>query len=127
MIVNIAGMCLTGCVLCVLLRQSGKNEMAFMTALGVTIYVFVAVFQYVSGVIGIVENLSQSAGLDTGIFKTVIKITGIAYISQMASELCKDAGEGALSGKVELGGKVLICAEALPAVSALFNIISDFI
>ena len=71
--------------------------------------------------------LAKKTNIDEGIYKTVIKITGIAYITQSSAELCKDTGEGALAGKVELFGKILICSLALPAVSALIEVISDMI
>ncbi len=127
MIIKIAACCVTGCVFCILLKQSGKHEMALMTALAVSVYILFLSFEAMAAIIGNLEKIVNSAGLDGDIFKTIIKITGIAYITQMASELCKDSGENALSGKVELSGKVLICAYALPMVNSLFEVISDIL
>ena len=127
MIIKIAACCVTGCVFCMILRQSGKNEMALMTALAVSVYILFLSLDTMLSIIGNLEEMVSAAGLDGDIFKTIIKITGIAYVTQMASELCKDAGESALSGKVELSGKVIICAYALPMVNALFEVISDIL
>lgn len=127
MILKVAGICILGSVMCMFFKQILRGEWALLTALAISTYVLFITFSEVSGIIETLKSLAEKTGLDTGIYKTVIKITGIAYITQSASELCKDAGEGALSGKVELFGKVLICASALPAVSALMRVISDMI
>ena len=74
-------------------------------------------------VIGEISELSESAGLDGTVFETVMKITATAYITQNGASLLRDCGEGALSEKVELGGKVIILASALPSVKALFEVI----
>ena len=127
MIVKIAACCVTGCVLCVILRQSGKNEMALMTALAASAYILFLSFEAMAAIVENLQKMVDAAGLDSEIFKTIIKITGIAYVTQTASELCKDSGESALSGKVELSGKVMICAYALPMINSLFEVISDIL
>ena len=125
--IKIAGICVLGSAMCILLRQSGKNEMALMTSLAITVYVLSAAFTETEKIAETLASLAEKTNIDEGIYKTVIKITGIAYITQSAAELCKDTGEGALAGKVELFGKILICSLALPAVSALIEVISDMI
>ncbi|MBQ2941234.1 MAG: hypothetical protein IJD97_03250 [Clostridia bacterium] len=127
MIVKIAGICILGSVACIFFRQSGRSEFAVLTALAIGVYVLFVSFSEVSVVMETLRNLAEKTGLDTGIYKTVMKITAVACITQSASELCRDAGEGSLSGKVELFGKIIICAAAIPAVTALFGIIADLL
>lgn len=124
---KLAGLCVIGSAMCMLLRGSGKGEMALMTSLSIAVYAFYLSFNEVKSVIETLSELAISTSLDSNIYKTVIKITGIAYITQTASELCKDSGEGALSGKVELGGKILICAVAMPMVTAFFSVMADIL
>lgn len=125
--IKIAGICVLGSAMCILLRQSGRNEMALITSLAITVYVLSAAFTETEKIVETLAALAKKTNIDEGIYKTVIKITGIAYITQSAAELCKDTGEGALAGKVELFGKILICSLALPAVTALIEVISDMI
>lgn len=127
MIVKVAGICILGSIMCIFLKQSNRGEMALMTSLAITVYVLFLTFSEVFHIVEVLKELAGKTNLDMGIYKTVMKITGIAYVTQSASELCKDAGEGALSGKVELFGKVLICAAALPAITALMQVVSDII
>ena len=122
---KIVALCILGSVMCILLRQSNRGEMALMTALAVSMVALDFAFGEIMGIVEVLEKLAEDTGLDSGIYKTVLKITGIAYITQTASELCRDSGEGALSGKVELCGKILICSSALPAVTSLVKVISE--
>ena len=127
MILKISGICILGSVMCILLKQSGKGELALLTALSASIYILFISFSTLSEIVSNLKRMVENSGLDSGVFKTIMKITGIAYITQTASELCRDAGESALSGKVELGGKLLICAYGIPMVSALFEVITDIL
>lgn len=52
---------------------------------------------------------------------TLLKITGITYIAEFASGLCKDAGYGAIGGQIEIFGKLSILAVSMPIVLALLE------
>lgn len=65
---------------------------------------------------------AESAGGEKYI-EPIVKITGIAYISQIGAQLCEENGEKALAGRVEAAGKIAICSLALPiAKEAFFKI-----
>jgi stage III sporulation protein AD len=57
--------------------------------------------------------------LGAGHIATVIKIIGIAYAAEFGSQICADAGEGAIASKIELGGKGLIMAISTPIIVSL--------
>ncbi len=127
MILKIVGVCIFASLVSVVLKQSGKSEMAMLLVMTTTAYVLFLAFSEAGHIIEAVKLITEKTNLDMSVIKTVTKITGIAYISQSASELCKDVGESSLSAKVELCGKILICATAIPYVNALFSIISDIL
>jgi stage III sporulation protein AD len=56
-------------------------------------------------------------------FTSVLKITGIAYISEFGAEICRDAGEGAIASKIEMAGKVIIIALAIPVITSLIDLV----
>lgn len=70
----------------------------------------------------VIEALTRLAGLGhlKGAYLTLLlKVLGIAYLTTLASQVARDAGEGMVAGRVELAGKVLILALALPVVRAI--------
>ena len=51
----------------------------------------------------------------------LIKITGIAFLSEFAVSICKDSGESAIASKIELGTKIIIISMSIPIINALIN------
>ena len=50
-------------------------------------------------------------------------MTGIAFLSEFAISICKDAGESAIASKVELGSKALIISMSIPIIYNLLEVI----
>lgn len=55
--------------------------------------------------------------------KTILKVIGIAYIAEFTAQISKDAGFGSMAAKVELAGKIIILAMAVPILTALVETI----
>ena len=55
--------------------------------------------------------------------ETILKIIGIAYIAEFGAQITKDAGQGAIASKIELGGKVLILSMAIPILTVIIETI----
>lgn len=53
----------------------------------------------------------------------LVKITGIAFLSEFAVSICKDSGEGAIASKIELGSKIIIISMSVPIISSLLELV----
>lgn len=51
----------------------------------------------------------------------ILKVVCIAYMGEFAAQLCRDAGEGGVAKKIELGVKVIIMLMALPLLEAILT------
>ena len=111
----------------VVLIRAHRPEMAMQvgTVSGVMLLVYIVL--QTSGILESILAISERYGIDTTYIGLLIKIIGIAYIAQFAGEICKDAGESALASKVELGGRVMILAAALPAALSLLDMVASLI
>lgn len=58
---------------------------------------------------------------------TLIKMTGITYIAEFSSGICKDAGYGAIGNQIEIFGKLSILAVSMPIVLALMETLQGFL
>ena len=58
---------------------------------------------------------------------TLIKMTGITYIAEFSSGICKDAGYGASGNQIEIFGKLSILAVSMPIVLALMETLQGFL
>lgn len=124
---RIIGICVVSAVMCMVLKEARRPEAALLLALSASVFVLIELIGPVRTVIEEITELSESAGLDGTVTETVMKITAVAYITQNGASLLRDCGEGSLSEKVELGGKIIILASALPSVKALFEVIVDLL
>lgn len=59
-----------------------------------------------------IKNAAASYGLNSDYIMLIFKVVGIAYIIQLAAQICTDAGESAIASKVELAGRVMILLAA---------------
>ncbi len=52
-----------------------------------------------------IEKIAVNAKVNMVYVETILKIIGIAYIAEFAAQITKDAGQGAIASKIELGRK----------------------
>lgn len=102
-----------------------KPELGVITALSTAFLILFFTVPYLESVIEGIKSLSENTNADGFYIKSIIKIIGIAYITQFASELANDANESLLSKKLELVGKICIIAVMIPVISDLFSAVLD--
>lgn len=111
---RVISLAVLGASLAVLVRPL-RPEMAVLIGASTGVIVLLYALGEVSGVLDSLRSLAAAYGVDTGYVGILLKILGIAYAAQFGAQICTDAGESAIAGKVELCGRVLILAAALPA------------
>ena len=102
-----------------------KPEIGALTALSTAFLLILYTVPKLSGIIDGVNNLAKTGVIDSFYIKSTVKIIGIAYVTEFASELAKDANEVLLSKKLELAGKITIIAIMMPIITALISAITD--
>lgn len=119
-IMQIVGIGIITAILAVTIRQN-KPEMAVALSIAVGIILFLMVLGKIGSVIDVLRELSNRANLSTVYLATILKIVAIAYIADFGSQICRDAGEGALAVKIEFAAKVLVLVLAVPIVAAVLQ------
>ena len=74
--------------------------------------------------VGLMDKLVEVGGLSAQVVEPVMKTAGIAIVTRLASDFCKDAKEGGLASAVELGGTALALAAALPLMTAVLDVLA---
>jgi len=117
---------IVGTILSISLKKESPQFSLFIgLTTGILIFLFAA--EYLKRVIEILSDLAGSAGINSGYMDIVLKIIGISYVARFGTELCKDAGEGAIASKVDLAGKVFIAITGAPVILALMEMVQHFI
>ena len=116
-IFQILGMAILGVSFALVIKPY-RPELSMVTGIITGIVILLMTISEFSGVTDAIRQIAAENGVDSGYVGTLLKIIGIAYIAQFGAQICKDAGETAVAGKVELCGRVLILASAIPAAVA---------
>jgi len=98
-------------------------EIALLISIAAAVLIFFMILPKLSAVFGVLGTVTDRIRGDMGFIGTLLQITGIAYIAEFGSQICKDAGEGAIATKIELAGKVLIMAASTPIIMALLSMV----
>ena len=127
---RIAGMAVATAVLSLTLK-SIRPELGMQTALAGGAVILLYAAAELSGLIAGVNAMMKEAGLELPVTGLVFRLTGIAFISQTAADICRDAGENALASKAETCGRLMMISAALPMLSGLvtkvFGMLEEFL
>ena len=70
-------------------------------------------------------RLVEESGLSRELFIPLYKTVGIALVVKIGGNLCRDAGESALSSVVETAGAVCALLAALPLLRAVLALLLE--
>ena len=119
-IIKIIGIGIVALIMIIVLKQY-KPEFAVYISLIAGVFILFLVLDKLIGIVSLIEELSNKAGINHEFLGILFKITGIAFLAEFAVSLCKDLGETAIANKIDLGGKVLIIAISIPIISSLLE------
>ena len=125
-VVKIIGIALVSVIIIIILKQY-KPEFAIYISILSGILILLLVMDKLTGIINLLESLADKASINSTFLVLLIKITGIAFLSEFAVSICKDSGEAAIASKIEVGTKIIIIAMSIPIISSLLEIILEIL
>lgn len=119
-IIKIIGIGLISLVITIIVKQY-KPEFTVYISLMAGALILMLVFDKLSEVIKLLNNLASKSAINSKFISLLIKITGIAILTEFAVSICKDSGETAIANKMDIGGKIMIIAVSVPIISSLLE------
>ena len=119
-IIKIVGSAFITLIIVIILKQYKPEFAMYASILGGAIIMLMSIGK-LDGIINLLQNISSKTAINGEFLAILIKITGIAFLTEFAVSICKDSGETAIANKVDLGGKIIIVAISIPIVSALLE------
>lgn len=110
-----------------LIIKDVARPFAFFMMLVASIVILFAVIKEINAIIQLIYRLGQKATVHQMYIDTVLKIIGIAYITELGANVTKDAGLSSVASKIELAGKIFILLLAIPIVIAVVELILQFV
>ena len=121
-IIKIIGVGLIALILIIILKQY-KPEFVIYVSLIAGAIILTMTFSKVSGIIELINSLSSKVSIHQEFITLLIKITGIAILTEFAVSICKDTGETAIASKIDMGGKVIMVSMSVPIIAGLLETI----
>jgi len=122
-IVKIVGLGFAAVLLGAAVKQK-RPEFALEVSLAAASLIFFFVLGKIGAIVRAFADLAMKAGIAPAYLYILLKIIAVAYITEFGVQLCRDAGENAVAAKVELAGKVVVLAAALPILQLVFDAIT---
>ena len=119
---KIVALCLIGIVL-ILLLQKSHPEIAILLALSICGGVLLYSLSGMKAILALLEQMSLAGGLSEDLLRPLVKTVGIALVSRVGAELCRDANQGALATVVETVGAFSAIVVAIPLFAAVWELL----
>ena len=125
-IIKIVGIGLVALVIVIILKQY-RPEYTIYVSIIAGVLILTLTMSKISGFINLLKSISDKTYINKQFLGILLKITGIAIITEFAVSICTDAGEKAIASKIEIGSKVIIIAMSIPIISSLLELIVEIL
>lgn len=124
--VKIALIALAGMTLAMLVGSMRKDISIWITIVCAVIIFFYGIskFEYI---VDMFYELTEYIGIQETYIKIILKMIGIAYLSEFIASICKDAGQNTIAGQVDFFGRISMIAVSLPVLRSLLETIGEWI
>ena len=125
-IIKIVGIGLVSLVVIIILKQY-RPEYAIYVSIIAGILIFFIAMDKITGIINLLQSISDKTYINQKFLGILLKITGIAFLTEFAVSVCSDAGEKAIASKIEIGSKVVIITMSVPIITSLLELIIEIL
>lgn len=120
-IIGVAG------ILTAMFMKEVKPSFAVWISMTTCLLIFFYAVNKISFLTDTLQSMREYVQLKDSYMAALLKIVGITYVADFSSNLCKDAGYGAIAGQIEFFGKISILTISAPIVLALLETINGFL
>ena len=125
-IIRIIGIGLVSIILIGIIKQYRPEFVIYILLVSGILIIYMILNEF-TNIINMIREISNKTKLNTQFLGLLLKMTGIAYLSEFAISICKDSGESSIANKVEMGSKILLVSMSIPIISNLLEVILKII
>lgn len=125
-ILKIAAIAVTA-ALCAVVVKKNAAELGMVVALAAGAILLTCSMGALEEIRALMDALNDMAGLSPAVLTPVIKTVGIAILTKVASELCRDARESGIAAFVETAGAAAALFAVLPLMRTVLHMITELL
>lgn len=110
-----------------LLVKQIKAEFSVVVALAGGLIILFMIIDSLNSVISYFSEIVVRTNISGEFFAIILKVVGVGYLTEFASNLCIDSGMSSLADKISLSGKIVIVVLSLPIITSLLDIVVEIL
>lgn len=107
--------------LIIICLKNANSELAAPVSVASGLLILLMTISYIKEFVSFFGDIANVAGIDEGIYKIVLKVLAISYLSEFASGAVEDLGQKNLSEKIQFAGKAIMIVLAMPLLKNLIE------
>lgn len=117
---------IAGAVLTMVTKQF-KPEYSTLVLFAVCLFLIGYLTSGLGEVLSFVQTLQKKIPISSAYIKILFKLLAIAYVCQIASNLCEDLGYRSISFQIEIIGKLSILLLSIPIIQSLLETVEHLL
>lgn len=126
-IYKIVAISIVAVLLITILKSVKKDDFALIVTIITAVILFTLVLVKLESITSLLESLVQKSGINKEYLTLLLKVTGISYVIELATNICKDAGNSAIASKVEMLGKISIVVLTIPILTTVISTVLNIL
>ena len=118
----LVGLGVVAAIIAVVLKQH-RPEFAIMVSLAAGALILGGVLVGMLPVINQIRVIFSATAVPQQYVQILFQALGLCFVTQIACDACKDAGESAIGAKIELAGKISVLVISLPLFTQVLDIV----
>lgn len=119
--IGLCGMILTSIV------KAYKPELSIYIVIATVLLLFGFLLCRLHTIFDFLNSIYNQITYGKAFFSIMLKVLAVAYVADFTAQLCRDAGESAIAGKVELAGKLFIFYLAVPVMMSILELLESLL
>ena len=118
----LVGLGIVAAIIAVVLKQH-RPEFAMMVSVGAGVLILGGVLVGMIPVVNQIRQIFSTTAVPQQYIQVLFQALGLCFVTQIACDACKDAGESAIGAKIELAGKISVLVISLPLFVQVLDIV----
>ncbi|RHV38176.1 stage III sporulation protein AD [Ruminococcus sp. OM05-10BH] len=107
--------------------KGGKTEYGIYVSIAAGILLGAGIIGKLSTVLDTVKEIGSFLQIEGSYLGVLLKMLGITYVAEFASNICKDSGCQTIAAQIQLFGKITVLALGMPVLLTLLRTIEAFL
>lgn len=107
--------------------KGGKTEYGIYVSIAAGILLGAGIIGKLGTVLDTVKEIGSFLQIEGSYLGVLLKMLGITYVAEFASNICKDSGCQTIAAQIQLFGKITVLAFGMPVLLTLLRTIEAFL